>query len=85
MSAILRTPEGVPYSLDPETMTALDERHEMGRKQGLAEAADRLSDAIQWACDRPDSDPPLATAEDALRELEGWARKRAGKRLRKGT
>lgn len=46
MSLILRTPEGVPYSADPEVMAALDERHRIGFAEGAEHVACVLSEGL---------------------------------------
>lgn len=46
MRIILRTPEGVPYSADPEVMAALDERHRIGFAEGAEHVACVLSEGL---------------------------------------
>lgn len=43
---ILHTPEGIPYSADPEVMAALDERHRIGFAEGAEHVAMVLSEGF---------------------------------------
>mgnify|MGYP003490048687 CR=1 FL=1 len=46
VSVILYTPEGIPYSADPEVMMALDVRHRIGFAEGAEHVAYVLSDGF---------------------------------------
>ena len=46
MSAILYTPEGIPYSTDPAIMAALDLRHRIGFAEGAEHVAMVLSEGF---------------------------------------
>ena len=46
MSFILYTPEGIPYSADPEVMMALDLRHSIGFAEGAEHVAYVLSEGF---------------------------------------
>ena len=81
MSTILYTPEGIPYSTDPDIMAALDLRHRIGFAEGAEHVAMVLGEGFMGEQHEmcPEQEQGYQHAASDAHEVAGGARSRMGK------